>query len=104
MAKRIRQSLLFIVPAIVLVGAGAGFLARETIGDAFYSTFIYRGSSADKHNVSWPSLWTRNEETGWAVDSYPTIFLIDQQGRIVHFWNGGPPIEQLEDAIRALLD
>ncbi|WP_148080354.1 TlpA family protein disulfide reductase [Roseimaritima ulvae] len=35
----------------------------------------------------------------WTVSGYPTFYLVDREGIIVHSWLGLPPASELENAI-----
>lgn len=62
-----------------------------------------------KEQITWRSFWdgldgTRGPiDTAWNIGSWPTLFLIDNQGIIRRRWNDAPDGKELEGAINILL-
>jgi peroxiredoxin len=56
-------------------------------------------------NMTWRSLWdqTRSITKTWGVDGFPTLFLIDAEGKLRHKFRGKTPIDELEKAIEKCL-
>lgn len=61
--------------------------------------------AAEKYGMTWPSLRTTDQQFSnpWTVHGYPTLIVIDRQGKIAASWTGLPHISQLAQAIEAAL-
>ncbi len=58
------------------------------------------------HDITWRSLWTREDRfvNNWTVSEYPTFYLLDRNHFIKRQWTGLPSGEELEDAVRGLIN
>ena len=63
-----------------------------------------------KEQITWRSFWNGPQGTGgpistrWGIRGWPTLFLIDAEGRIRHRWLGSPSTEELDKAIDKLIE
>ena len=63
------------------------------------------------HKITWPSFrhgqWGAGEDTGigynWNVDTWPTIYLLDERGVIRGKWKGDPGAKELDAAVEKLV-
>jgi len=58
-------------------------------------------ASVEKNQITWPSFWDNRSGpifTGWNVDSWTTIFVLDAKGVIRY-----PHVENLPKAVETLL-
>ncbi|HVS08663.1 MAG TPA: TlpA disulfide reductase family protein [Planctomycetota bacterium] len=65
----------------------------------------------EKEQITWRSFWNGPEGTGgpistrWGVRGWPTLYLIDAEGKIRQRWHGSPrDPEELDRAIEALIE
>lgn len=80
--------------------------------------FVLLGVNTDKdkaeykrrvvaEKINWRSAWTGDTNNPisqqFRISGYPTVFLLDAQGKIHKKWVGAPPPKQLEAAIEELL-
>ena len=61
-----------------------------------------------KEKITWRSFWNDAGSEGkisdrWNVSGWPTLFLLDAEGRIAAKWLGAPPAEELEALIERLV-
>jgi hypothetical protein len=61
-----------------------------------------------EENITWRSFWDVNTSgpiaTRWAVEGWPTLYLIDQKGVVRQKWVGSPrPAEKMDEEIEKLL-
>jgi hypothetical protein len=62
----------------------------------------------EKENITWRSFWNGGSTSGpistrWAVQGWPTLYLIDHQGVIRKKWVGSPGGKKLEEEIDKLV-
>lgn len=63
----------------------------------------------EKEQITWRSFWNGPEGTSgpiskrWGITGWPTLFLIDHQGKIRHRFSGSPGDEQLDKLIDQLV-
>jgi len=63
-----------------------------------------------KENITWRSFWNGPQGTAgpiskkWNVRGWPTLFLIDADGKIRYKWLGNPGDEIIDEAIHALIE
>ena len=63
----------------------------------------------EKEQITWRSFWNGAEGTGgpiskrWGISGWPTLYLIDAEGRIRHKFVGNPGDEKLDELIDALV-
>jgi hypothetical protein len=61
----------------------------------------------EKENITWRSFWDVNTSgpisTRWAVEGWPTLYVIDAKGVIRHKHLGNPGDKKLDDEIEELL-
>ena len=62
-----------------------------------------------EENLTWRSFWNGPKgpdgpiSNAWNVEGWPTVYLLDAEGRIRRRWIGGPPEKDLDQAIEELL-
>ena len=61
-----------------------------------------------REKLAWPSWWDGGPAGGriteqWQVGGYPTLYLIDPAGVIRHKWEGKPEVDEVREAIDALV-
>lgn len=62
-----------------------------------------------EQQITWRSFWNGPEGTGgpiskrWGITGWPTLYLIDAQGKIRHKFTGSPGDEKLDELIDALV-
>jgi hypothetical protein len=63
----------------------------------------------EKEEITWRSFWNGPEGTGgpiskrWGITGWPTLFLIDAEGKIRHKFTGNPGDEKLDALIDGLV-
>ena len=63
-----------------------------------------------QEEITWRSFWNGPEGTGgpiskrWGISGWPTMYLIDAEGKIRHKFVGSPGDEKLDAAIDALVE
>ena len=63
----------------------------------------------EKEQITWRSFWNGPKGTGgpistrWGIRGWPTLYVIDAEGRIRHRWVGSPKPEVLDKAIEDLI-
>jgi peroxiredoxin len=58
-----------------------------------------------RHGLTWRSCWDGDGAVAraWEVDRFPTLFLIDHQGRVRHQFVGAPDPAELARRVEELL-
>lgn len=62
-----------------------------------------------EEKITWRSFWNGEEGTSgpiasqWNVRGWPTLYLVDHEGKIRHKWLGAPAGEILDQAVEALV-
>ena len=62
----------------------------------------------EKENITWRSFWNGGSTSGpistrWAVQGWPTLYLIDHKGVIRKKWEGSPGDKVLDEEIDKLV-
>ena len=63
---------------------------------------------AEENGITWRSSWQGSTSgpipTQWGVQGYPSLYLIDHEGRIDKIWLGNPGEEAIDSAVDALVE
>ena len=66
----------------------------------------YRRQAEDM-GVTWRSSWQGSTggpiPTEWGVQGYPTLYLLDHEGRIAEIWTGNPGDAAIDEAVDRLV-
>ncbi len=80
---------------LAIVGANADRLLGLSYDDAVRKRYI------NEEQINFPVVyWTKESDTAYGgISIFPTLFLIDRKGVIIHHWVGFVPAENLRSAI-----
>lgn len=90
--------------------AGGNFIMNGPDGKPVDSTARLK-ALVEKSKITWRSFrhgqWGTGDETGigyqWNVQSWPTVYLLDEAGVIRNKWKGTPPRKELDTAVEKLV-
>lgn len=63
----------------------------------------------EKEHITWRSFWNGEEGTRgpisskWNVQGWPTLYVLDQKGKVRYKWLGSPGEHVMDDAIEKLV-